>query len=102
MRAELMRRIKKNKLLYLMITPGLLYFFIYKYVPMYGLIIAFQDYKPYKGISGSDWVGFEHFIRLFSEPTFWMIFKNTLILFGLNLFIYFPIPIILALMLNEV
>ncbi|MBS4207852.1 sugar ABC transporter permease, partial [Bacillus sp. FJAT-50079] len=50
MRAELMRRIKKNKLLYLMITPGLLYFFIYKYVPMYGLIIAFQDYKPYKGI----------------------------------------------------
>ena len=101
-RAELVRRINKNKLIYLMISPGLLFFFIYKYIPMYGLIIAFQDYKPYKGILGSDWVGLEHFTRLFSEPQFWMIFKNTLILFGLNLFIYFPIPIILALMLNEV
>ncbi|WP_411825155.1 ABC transporter permease [Lederbergia lenta] len=102
MRSELIRRVKKNKLLYIMIFPGLLYFFIYKYIPMYGLVISFQDYKPYKGILGSDWVGFEHFHRLFTEPAFWMIFKNTIILFGLNILIFFPIPIVLALMLNEV
>ncbi|SDP07700.1 carbohydrate ABC transporter membrane protein 1, CUT1 family [Litchfieldia salsa] len=101
-RKELMRKIKKNKFIYLMILPGILYFLIYKYIPMYGLVIAFQDYKPYLGVMGSEWVGLEHFRRLFSEPDFWMIFNNTLILFGLNLIFFFPIPIILALMLNEV
>ncbi|MBD1379406.1 sugar ABC transporter permease [Bacillus sp. IB182487] len=101
-RNELMRKIKKNKWIYFMLLPGILYFIIYKYIPMYGLIIAFQDYKPYLGISGSEWVGFKHFERLFSEPDFWMIFGNTLILFALNLIFFFPIPIILALMLNEV
>lgn len=101
-KSELWRSIKKNKLIYLMITPGVLYLFIYKYIPMYGLIISFKNYKPYKGIRGSEWVGLEHFERLFSSPDFWMIFKNTLVLFGLQLIIFFPIPIILALMLNEV
>ncbi|SFP65251.1 putative aldouronate transport system permease protein [Salibacterium halotolerans] len=98
----LKKRMKKNKLIYLMILPGLLYFFVYKYIPMYGLIISFQDYKPYLGITGSEWVGFEHFKRLFADPDFWMIFKNTLVLFGLQLVIFFPVPIILSLMLNEV
>ncbi|WP_373279189.1 ABC transporter permease [Halalkalibacter okhensis] len=97
-----MRRIKKNKWIYLMIAPGILYFFIYKYIPMYGLIIAFQDYKPYLGITGSEWVGFQHFERLFTSPDFWMIFRNTLALFGLQILVFFPIPIIIALMLNEV
>ncbi|KAB8137598.1 sugar ABC transporter permease [Gracilibacillus oryzae] len=101
-RSETWRRIKKNKLIYLMILPGLIYFLIYKYLPMYGLIISFQDYKPYKGIMGSEWVGFEHFQRLFTSDEFWMIFKNTLMLFGLQVFVFFPIPIILSLMLNEV
>lgn len=101
-KAELKRRIFKNKLLYLMILPGVLYLLIYKYVPMLGLVISFQDYKPYQGILGSDWVGFEHFTRLFTDSDFWMIFRNTLVLFGLHIFIAFPIPIILALMLNEV
>ncbi|WP_202076559.1 ABC transporter permease [Caldalkalibacillus salinus] len=101
-RQELMRQIKKNKWIYLMILPGLLYFFIYKYIPMYGLIIAFQDYKPYAGIMGSEWVGLEHFRRLFTEHDFWLIFKNTLMLFALNLIFFFPVPIIIALMLNEV
>jgi putative aldouronate transport system permease protein len=100
--SKLLKQIAKNKLLYLMIAPGLIYLFIYKYVPMYGLIISFQDYKPYLGIMGSEWVGFEHFRRLFTSPDFWMILKNTLILFGLQLFIFFPIPIIIALMLNEI
>lgn len=101
-RAEMLKRIKKNKLIYLMILPGIIYFIIYKYIPMYGLIISFQDYKPYLGISGSEWVGFAHFERLFTSSDFWMIFKNTLILFALQLFVYFPIPIIISLMLNEV
>ncbi|MCR6095346.1 sugar ABC transporter permease [Salipaludibacillus agaradhaerens] len=99
---EIWKNIKKNKLIYLMILPGFIYFFIYKYIPMYGLVIAFQNYQPYLGITGSEWVGFEHFHRLFTGSDFWMIFRNTLVLFGLQLFIYFPIPIILALMLNEV
>jgi len=101
-RSELMRRIIRNRLLYIMILPGMLYFIIFKYLPMFGLIISFQDFKPYKGFFGSDWVGLKHFERLFTEPEFLMILSNTLILFGINLIFFFPIPIILALMLNEV
>lgn len=101
-RSETWKKVKRNKLIYLMILPGIIYFLIYKYLPMYGLIISFQDYKPYKGIMGSEWVGMEHFIRLFTSSEFWMIFKNTLVLFGLQIFIFFPIPIIISLMLNEV
>lgn len=100
--SDLMKRILKNTALYFMILPGLLYFFIFKYLPMFGLVIAFQDYKPYKGFFNSEWVGFAHFERLFSESDFLMILSNTLILFLMNIVIYFPVPIILALMLNEV
>ncbi|SFS92468.1 sugar ABC transporter permease [Paenibacillus sp. 453mf] len=100
--SRLRKRIWKNKWIYVMLLPGILYFLIFKYLPMYGLIISFQDYKPFKGILGSEWVGFEHFARLFNEPDFLNILTNTLILFGLNLLFYFPVPIILALMLNEV
>ncbi|WP_159882109.1 ABC transporter permease [Paenibacillus puerhi] len=100
--SELSRRLWKNKWIYVMLLPGVLYFLVFKYIPMYGLIISFQDYKPFKGIMGSDWVGLKHFERLFSEPDFLNILSNTLILFGMNLLFYFPIPIILALMLNEV
>ncbi len=101
LRSERMRRLNRNKLLYLMILPGLIYFFIFKYIPMYGLIIAFKNYKPFKGMNGSDWVGWEHFNRLFNDPMFYTIFKNTLILFSMNLLFFFPVPIILSLMLNE-
>lgn len=93
--------VKKYKLLYLMILPGLLYFIVFKYMPMGGLVIAFQDYQPFLGITGSEWVGFKHFIRLFTEPTFMMLLRNTLILFAMNIVIFFPLPIIVALMLNE-
>jgi ABC-type polysaccharide transport system, permease component len=100
--SRLSRRLVRNKWLYLMILPGLLYFVIFKYLPMYGLIIAFKDYKPFAGINGSEWVGFKHFDRLFTESDFGTILTNTLVLFGLNLVFFFPIPIILSLMLNEV
>lgn len=100
-RSALRRNIAKNKMIYLMIAPGLIYLFIYKYIPMFGMIIAFQDYKPYLGISESEWVGLTHFKRLFTSTDFWMILKNTLVLFALQILIYFPIPIIISLMLNE-
>ncbi len=96
------KRIVRNRYIYLMILPGVLYFLIFKYIPMFGLVISFQDYLPYKGIMGSEWVGLKHFSRLFSEPEFWNIFKNTIVVFVVNVTFYFPIPIILSLMLNEV
>jgi ABC-type polysaccharide transport system, permease component len=98
---EIGRRLRRNIWLYVMVLPGLLYFLIFKYAPMLGLIIAFQDFKPFKGISGSEWVGLDHFHRLFTEPDFLNILTNTLILFGFNILFYFPVPIVLALMLNE-
>ncbi|MEC3812127.1 ABC transporter permease [Bacillus altitudinis] len=101
-RKRLLNQLFSQKFLYLMILPGLLYFLVFKYVPMWGLIIAFQDYQPFLGILGSEWVGFKHFIRLFTEPTFFILLKNTLILFAMNVVIFFPIPILLALLLNEV
>ncbi|WP_410768964.1 ABC transporter permease [Fontibacillus sp. BL9] len=100
--SPILKSLKRDKLLYLMIFPGLLFFIVFKYFPMGGLIIAFQDYQPFLGIAESPWVGFKHFERLFTEPTFLMLLKNTLILFGMNIVIFFPLPIILALMLNEV
>ncbi|KQO00698.1 protein lplB [Paenibacillus sp. Leaf72] len=99
---DLRRRIMKNKAIYLMILPGLLYFVLFKYFPMWGLVISFQEYRPYDGILGSDWVGFKHYQRLFTEPMFWTIFRNTIILFLMNLIFFFPVPIILAILLNEV
>ncbi|MDQ0886738.1 putative aldouronate transport system permease protein [Paenibacillus sp. V4I9] len=96
------KRVLRNKFIYLMVLPGFIYFIIFKYIPMAGLVIAFQDYQPYKGFLGSEWVGLEHFRRLFTDPGFWQIFKNTLIVFVVNIFFYFPVPILLSVMLNEV
>jgi putative aldouronate transport system permease protein len=94
--------LKKGLPLYLMILPGFLYFLIFKYVPMLGILIAFQDFDPFAGFLDSKWVGLEHFIRLFTEPDFFRILWNTLMLSSMNLFLFFPAPIILAVLLNEV
>ena len=72
------RDLKRNKVLYFMLIPGMTYFLLFKYGSMYGLVIAFMDYNPFRGIGGSSFVGFDHFIRLFSERTFGMLFQNTL------------------------
>ncbi|TBL74692.1 sugar ABC transporter permease [Paenibacillus thalictri] len=93
---------KRGIPMYLMILPGLLFFIIFKYIPMGGLIIAFQEYDPFEGFMGSAWVGTEHFQRLFTDPDFWMLLQNTLILSALNLFLFFPAPIVFAVLLNEV
>lgn len=92
----------KNRWLYLMLIPGLLFFIVFKYAPMFGLIMAFENYQPFSGFLKSEWVGFAHFQRFFSEPTFWMLFKNTLILGLYNMVFYFPLPIIISLLLNEI
>lgn len=87
--------------LYLMIIPGLLYFLVFRYAPMGGIILAFKDFDPFVGIIESDWVGFMHFRTLFGDPDFWRLLSNTLTLSALNLFFYFPAPIIVAVLLNE-
>lgn len=95
------KSVKRNKFLYLLALPGLIYFILFKYVPMWGILIAFQNYSPYTGFWHSDWVGFDHFRRLFSSPDFLLLFRNTMAINLLNLLFFFPLPIILALLLNE-
>jgi putative aldouronate transport system permease protein len=94
--------IKKDPWLYILLIPGLLYFIIFKYLPMFGIIIAFQDYQPYLGILKSEWVGFEHFRDFFTNPDFFKLLRNTLLISLYNLVFSFPLPIVLALLLNEV
>jgi len=94
--------IKKYKSFYLMLLPGIIYFIIFKYGPMWGLIIAFQNYNPFRGVLGSPFVGFTHFSRFLNSPECWQLFRNTLLLAVYNLILYFPLPIIIALMLNEI
>jgi len=88
--------------LYLMLLPGVVYFLIFKYWPMYGLHIAFKDYVPFLGYSGSPWVGFKHFEELFTGPDFGRLMTNTLVLAVLTIVFVFPAPIVVALLLNEV
>lgn len=93
--------IKKNYFLYVLLAPALLLTIIFKYVPMYGAIIAFKDFSPIKGILGSEWVGLKHFEKFLSSPNFDVIFMNTLKLSFFGLIFSFPVPILLALMLNQ-
>ncbi|WP_305728476.1 sugar ABC transporter permease [Paenibacillus sp. 1_12] len=97
-----MREMVRDKWLYIMALPGILYFLIFRYVPMYGLVIAFQDFKPHIGIINSPFVGLKHFERFFGEPIFWELFRNTVLLAVYNMVFFFPMPIVLALMMNEV
>ena len=99
---SLLKNIKKYWPYYVMVLPGVIYMIIFKYVPMLGSVIAFQDYSVYEGITGSKWVGFKNFVNLFAYPDFMKIFKNTLILGAYKIIFVFPIPIFLALMMNEV
>lgn len=99
---KLGRNIYRDRWLYAMFLPVLVYFIIFKYVPMLGTVIAFKDYKIGKGIIGSEWVGLYHFKRLFSSPNFYTILRNTLMLNLLNLVFGFPAPIILSVLINEV
>ncbi|GAS85511.1 LplB2 [Paenibacillus amylolyticus] len=96
------RQIKRNKWLYVLVLPGFLYFVIFKYLPMWGIVIAFQDYQPFLGIRESSWVGLENFTNFFSNPDFFRLLRNTLVLALYDLIFFFPAPIIIALLLNEI
>ncbi|NOU90770.1 ABC transporter permease subunit [Paenibacillus sp. LMG 31460] len=94
--------LKKHKALYLLMLPGILYYIIFKYVPMYGVIIAFQDYSIGKGILGSKFVGLKHFIEFFYvNPDSWKLIRNTVMLNVYDLLFHFPAPIILAILFHE-
>ncbi len=99
---RLKRDFQKNRSLYFMIIPVVLFYILFHYKTMYGAIIAFYNYRPARGLEGSKWVGLDHFIYFFKSPFFMRTLKNTLAISLLNLLFAFPAPIALALLLNEV
>lgn len=98
----LMSDLRRDKLLYLLLIPFLLFYALFVYRPMLGLQIAFKDYNAFVGMKNSPWCGLENFIKFFSMPYFFRILKNTLLISFYQLIFGFPAPIILALMFNEV
>ena len=92
----------RHKYKYLVILPVIVYMILFHYKPMYGVVIAFQNFRPTLGIAGSQWVGFKHFNRFFDDINFWRLLRNTLSISLWSLLFSFPAPIILALLLNEV
>ena len=101
-RGTFLRHVLKHRYLYLLLLPAAVYYVAFKYLPIYGMVMAFQDFKPVKGFLGSSWVGLEHFQRLFAARDFWRVFRNTFIISFYKLLLAIPLPIILALLLNEV
>jgi putative aldouronate transport system permease protein len=97
----LLRILKRYKALYFMLVPGIVYFLLFKYVPLLGSIIAFKDYKIIHGILDSPWVGLKWFHQMFTFPQFTRLIRNTLLISGYQLIFSFPAPIILAVLLNE-
>lgn len=93
---------KKHWCLYIMVIPLVLYYFIFHYIPMFGLVISFQNYTPSRGVLGSEFVGFKNFINFFSSPYFVQLLGNTVRISVTQLLFSFPAPIILALLINEI
>lgn len=96
-----LKSLKKDYQLYLLALPAIIYFILFHYWPMYGVQIAFKDFIAVKGITGSPWVGFKHFERFFKSFQFWRLMKNTIGVSLYQLIAGFPIPIIMALLLNQ-
>ena len=92
----------KSRYLFLLLLPTLIWYIVFMYAPMYGLQIAFKDFMPSLGISGSKWVGFKHFISFFRSEYFWRLISNTLGISLYSILVGFPVPIILALLMNEI
>ena len=99
---SLWKEFKKQKQLQMMVIPGILFILVFSYIPMYGVLMAFQDYNFADGIIGSPWVGLKHFITFFTEPNVLNMFKNTIGISVLKTLFGFPGPIIFALLLNEI
>lgn len=96
------RKAWKSRYLLLLLLPTLIWYAVFMYGPMYGLQIAFKDFMPFLGISGSPWVGLKHFISFFQSEYFWRLIRNTLGISVYSILVGFPIPIILALLMNEI
>ncbi|AUS98765.1 sugar ABC transporter permease [Clostridium thermosuccinogenes] len=99
---SLLKKLKRDRQLIVLLMPGLIFYIIFRYGPMYGLVIAFKKYSPFKGVAASPWVGLDNFIRFFSNSDFRILLRNTLLLGAYNLLWSFPITILFALLLNEV
>lgn len=101
-RNDFLRRLVAQRYLFLLMLPGIIYFIVFKYTPMYGAIIAFKDFNPRVGILESPWAGLKYFKQFFDSPFCWRLIRNTLLLSLYDLIFNFPVPIIFALLLNEV
>lgn len=99
---DLKRKLRFSKYLLIMIIPAIIFYFIFNYIPMYGVLIAFKKYYPKKGIMGSPWVGFENFKIIFSDVEFWKVLRNTVIIGAFKIIISFIAAILVALLLNEI
>lgn len=97
-----MRSFKKYKVLYVMMLPAIAYYILFHYVPMYGAVLAFKDFQLMKGIWNSPWIGMHHFMYAFSDQVFLQVLKNTIIISFYKLIFGFPVPVLFALLLNEV
>jgi putative aldouronate transport system permease protein len=95
------KAIKRDKYLYFLLLPGIIFFIIFRYVPMYGLIVAFKDFNLFAGIAESEWVGLKQFERLFANQNFDQIIRNNVIISLLKILIGFPVPVMLAILMNE-
>lgn len=103
-RKPLWHYLKRDRFIYLLILPGLLWYLVFCYLPMFGIVIAFEDYKPFWGIEGiftSEWVGLKHFLKFFKSAYCLRLLRNTLLLSVYSLIWSFPLSILLALMINE-
>lgn len=101
-KSPFLNNLYRDRYLYMLLLPVLAYYLLFKYGPMYGIIIAFKDFRFVDGILGSKWVGLKHFERLFSNPEFYNILKNTLWLNFCSILFVFPMPIIMAIMINDI
>lgn len=100
-RGELWKALRANKEIYLMLVPGLVFLFIVKYIPMYGIQIAFKDFNPFLGVWQSPFVGFNYFVQAFDSEVFWRSFRNTVVIAFAKFVIGMPMPILLAILLNQ-
>ncbi|MFC4138740.1 MULTISPECIES: ABC transporter permease subunit [unclassified Microbacterium] len=95
-------RFRRDRMMLLLILPGFLYFVVFHWLPIPGNIIAFEDYQPYLGFIDSVWVGLDNFVAAFSDQAFWFALRNTLVITLMQLILFFPVPIALALLLNSI
>jgi putative aldouronate transport system permease protein len=99
---RVLKQIRRSKYLYLIFFLPMVYYVVFHYAPMYGVIVAFKNYNIVRGIWDSPWVGFKHFAKFVSDPYFWNVVRNTFLMSFYNILWGFPIPILLAILLNEV